>query len=543
MASQSPSPRLSQARRRRRAFPALALLLIGPGIFLVPLRLARPAAAEGSASQPGELFSAGAGARALGMGGAFTAVSHDVASMYYNPAGLGLLPGRQVAAMYAKLFEGASYNYLAYAQNSKKRPGAWGIELLRLSTGGGEGRDALNRPSGGFDYSETGIGFGAGMRGLMFPLMSVGARFTLLNRGLANSQDRLMGLDVGVQYGPIVKERLTLGVVLQNAINQAQGDTQDRLTPHGRVGASYRLAGPLLVAADVSNAKELRFGTEYSFNIMSLRAGFEPAGFSFGTGFLYKQAYSLDLALVNHPTLGMSQRLSVGYRFAPTKTKKDNMAAFAQEYLSNALLELEKRNYMRASQDLSAALGINARLGDAGWATKARRLKELVTTLQLEQRTDMQEVYKQQTQAALLSHQAVTSYLDRDDGRAILFAHAAHGQDTRTAAYHEMLLALAKLTRREVRREDILPVESLISRRLQIAVNAVLSRKFGEAVIACQEALLLDPNSAVAWTRLGSAHFAAGDRGEAREAWMNALRLNPGDEKLRKFMEAQNLNP
>jgi hypothetical protein len=48
----------------------------------------------------------GTGARAVGMGGAYAALSNDATGFYWNPAGLALQPNIQAAAMHANLLNG-----------------------------------------------------------------------------------------------------------------------------------------------------------------------------------------------------------------------------------------------------------------------------------------------------------------------------------------------------------------------------------------------------------------------------------------------------
>lgn len=508
---------------------AVALLPWAPPLF-----------AEGTAHAPGEIFNAGAGARALGMGGAYTAVVRDATSLYYNPSGLGLLQGRELSLLHAQLYEGASYDYLGIVSPLRRRPGGWGAEILRMGVSEATGRDALNRDVGGFGYSELGFGFGMGWRGLLLPLLSLGTRAKILNRSLKDSSDSLMGVDLGGQYGPLAGDRLTLGVVFQNAVSYTRGDTQDSLSPVMRLGGAYRLLGPLSVAADVSNAGEFRIGTEYLIGIAALRLGVQQTGLTFGGGILFRQAYALDLAVVNHPTLGMSQRMSLGYKFSGGRTRR--LESFAREYLNNALGELERRDYAKAARDLESALGVDPALAEEGWRLKAKRLREIVVALELDRRPETREsMMKSQSAQAALAHQAILAYMEREDAKAMLFAHAAHGQDTRQPVYHELLRALSSLTRMDLRREDILPVDSLIARRLKETADAVYARRYETAVRAGREAVTLDPNGALAWTRLGSAYFAQGDRDNAASCWRNALKIEPENEKLRQFMGQQGM--
>ena len=513
----------------------LALLLV----FAVP-------AHAGVGGQAGELFTFGASARALAMGSAHTGAVNDATAVYYNPAGLGLLPGREIAFMRAQLFGDASYDYIAYAQNKKKRAGGWGIEIIRLGASGGEGRDEFNQSAGGFDYSETALSVAHGYRGLFHPKMSFGFKFKMLQRSLGGASDRMLGADLGVQYGPLMNDKLTVGAVALNAFGLVQGDTEDKLSPLLRLGASYKVLGPLSMVADLSSEGELRIGTEYAFGVTSVRVGVDDKNLSFGGGLKFRQKYMFDLALVNHPTLGMSQRLSVGYKFGsavprPGELKTQKQTNYAAEYLNNAKAELQKRNYLRASKDLDTALGIDAKIENGEWNGRAARLRKFVKETELAANEDDSLKLASDGQAALIAQQAIEAYLIGEEDRAMVLAHAAQGSETRDPAYRRLLEGLAKLTGRKVERDQLLPPGRLAALKMKQGVEAVYQRRFEVATEILRESLWLDPSNVLAWTRLGSAYFAMGDKPRAKAAWTKALELNPADQTLRNFMIQQQM--
>lgn len=503
-----------------------------------------PAFCAGIAGRPGELFNFGAGARSLGMGSAATAVVNDVTSVYYNPAGLGLLPAREVVFMRAVLYEGANYDYLGYAQNKSKTAGGWGLEFIRLGIQGAEGRDEFNNPTGGFGYSETAFSFASGWRGVLHPNMSLGVRGKLLQRSLAGSSDRLIGVDFGAQAGPWMGERLTLGAVASNVVGLKTGDTDDKLPTLLRVGAAYKVVGPLSIAGDFSNDGEFRLGTEYAFGMVAVRLGMADQGLSFGGGLVFKNRYRMDLAVLSHPSLGMSQRISLGYRFGtvtPAATKGRKMQFFAGQFLGQAQAALKKRDYLKASLALETGIGIDPKLGGGEWRAKAERLRIVVKKMDLEAHPEEADALSQETEAAYIAYAALDAYLSREEDRAVLLAHAASGQEPSKGAYRHLLDALAGLSGKPVDRDLLLPPGRLAELKMKKAVDAVYARRFEGAIVLLREALWLDPENAAAWTKLGSAYFAVNDKTRAAEAYRKALELAPADAKLKEFMSAQGM--
>lgn len=507
---------------------------LAKAVFLLTLG-AKALWAEGGASAAGQIFDFGAGGRALGMGSAHTAVVHDATSLYYNPSGLGLLESRQILVMRANLFGGATYDYVGYAQNFRKRPGGWGVQILRLGISGAEGRDEANNPTSGFSYSEQALGLGWGFRGVVFPQLSLGLGLKYLTRTLASSSDKLIGLDLGSQYGPILDERLTLGLVVQNAISKTQGDTSDKLPTGLRVGAAYRIAGPMILAADVSDSKEFRFGTEYVFGITSLRAGFAGEGVSFGGGMLFKKAFSLDLAVLNHPTLGVSQRISLGYRFGSKKPPKRQ--AFATEYIGNGESELKQRHYFQAAKDIETAVGIDPTIGGGQWKRKAARLHDLIYGMGIEWAPQDQADLAANTMAADLAYRSIAAYINGEESDAMLLAHVAAGSADRNSIFMKLLNAMARATKQQIVREDIRPPDGFLEERKKRSIDAIYAHRYDVSIRASQEAIVIAPEDGSAWARLGSSYYASGDRTKAKEAYEKAVQYDPNNAKLKEFMK------
>ncbi|MFQ6617960.1 MAG: hypothetical protein ACE5QV_04645, partial [Fidelibacterota bacterium] len=86
----------------------------------------------------------GLGARAIGMGNAFTAVVDDGFSIYYNPAGLPWLEKRHLSITYSFLSLDRKFGFIGYAQRIK--PGAgFALGWVHAGTDNIDGRDFNGR--------------------------------------------------------------------------------------------------------------------------------------------------------------------------------------------------------------------------------------------------------------------------------------------------------------------------------------------------------------------------------------------------------------
>ncbi|MEO0141140.1 MAG: PorV/PorQ family protein [candidate division WOR-3 bacterium] len=110
------------------------------------------------------------GARATGMGGAFTAVSDDPLCLYYNPGGLGLLESMEFHYQYAPwlrtLSPDAEYEWLGIVIPLPKNRGNIGFHYTYLTPGEIDVYDDTGAYRGSFwpyDW-EAGLDYGVGLR-------------------------------------------------------------------------------------------------------------------------------------------------------------------------------------------------------------------------------------------------------------------------------------------------------------------------------------------------------------------------------------------
>ena len=497
---------------------------------------AMPASAASSyAGSPNEIFQFGADARAMGMGNAYTAIAGGASSLYYNPAGLGLLNGPDISAMQASLIGGAAYDDLSYAQNFSKMPGAWGVEALHMGISGAEQRDSQNNLTGSFGFQETGYGAGFGLRNVIIPNLSLGGSFQGLSRSLGgSSSDMLYGGNLGAQYGPFFDNMVTAGVVIQNGFSGAQG-TSDSLPVVVRSGIAVNPLPGLLISADYGNDGDYGIGAEYRIWMFALRAGYMPEGLTFGGGLYYK-SLEADIAMVNDPVFGIGERFSLNYRFSGKKKRKP-LESYTQTYLDVAQTELEKRNYLNAELALREAMGIAPDQVPPSWRKTLKRLGAFNRNMDLKSRPDEVKALMSQDEPAALAQKAISAYLNGQDDDAMTWAFVAAGAAGKNMQYIDFVKSLAYLTRRRISKDDMLAPTEFISRKMEIALHAIYQKRFAEAVSECREAILINPRNATAWKRLGSAYFAWGHKGEAKKAYEKALELNPNDANLKKFME------
>lgn len=290
---------------RRRKLIAIMILML----FLPLINFAA------SAGSPGEyLATLGNGARPLGMGAAFTGIADDTSAIYFNPAGLAQVNGKQFYSLFAPIFPGLDVNLYSLAYlHPILGYGRVGVNWLGLFSGGYVGYDWRGY-STGKSYSESINTFLLSYATPMHKkVLSGGANIKLIFHsieGLGRSYFGI-GLDLAGFYKPY--RFVSGGIMIQNILppRMSLSSTKEYYPINFRIGvAGHLLKQKLHIAADVmlielfatDNEKkgkmQFRYytGVEYNFlKLFSARAGFNFKEVTAGIGVKY-WGFNLDYA-------------------------------------------------------------------------------------------------------------------------------------------------------------------------------------------------------------------------------------------------------
>ena len=270
------------------------------------------------------------GARAVGMGGAFTGLADDESALYYNPAGIASLEGKRFIAGYHNYFVDLQSGFVGYIQQLNERQFIAGYinylnygdfiktdELGNVDPGGNfSGGDLLLAATFAMKYNDQ-IMFGASAKFIYEKLESYSATGAAFDLGGKYTSDR---------------GRYQAGIAVQNLGFQlsALGEEKNDLPITVRGGLAVRpkeipvmFTGDLIAPFD--NNPVYAIGGEYlDFKPFYIRMGWNSfgsnyrtadsddkwAGMSFGVGFDHKDLH-LSYAFSPGAELGESHRITL----------------------------------------------------------------------------------------------------------------------------------------------------------------------------------------------------------------------------------------
>lgn len=267
------------------------------------------------------------GARAVGLGGAFTGLADDASALFYNPAGITYVEEKGYILGYHNYFVDIQSGFVGLIKRvSEDNLVAFHINYLNY----GEfiRTDASGVRDGTFGGSSVVVALSAARATSHY--FAFGSTVKLIYEKVDSYSSAGIAADLGVKYTGN-RSRFTLGMTVQNLGVQlsAFGSEKDPLPVTVRLGISERPRGlPLLLATDLvmplDNDPYIALGGEYyNFKPFYLRLGWNShksenyddnwAGISAGVGFDFKEGFIRHLSYAFSPQadLGESHRITV----------------------------------------------------------------------------------------------------------------------------------------------------------------------------------------------------------------------------------------
>ena len=267
----------------------------------------------------------GAGARAIGLGDAYTAVSGDASAIYWNPAGTVDVENIDVLLMHAEWFEGIRYEYVGGVKSDGQQ--AFGVSVVGLYMDDLERREGPTaEPIGHFGVFDFAV---AGTYGrALTECLDVGVGAKYLFEKIDDESATGVAVDLGARYVVPSVPGISLGAAIQNLGPQMKFiEDEFDLPLTYRVGAALdtpieALNGDLLVTGDAvvpnDGDPKYHFGVEFEYDEMlavrfGYRAGWDNQNVSVGLG-AKVSSFSLDYAYVPfYSDLGDTHRFSLGF--------------------------------------------------------------------------------------------------------------------------------------------------------------------------------------------------------------------------------------
>lgn len=289
---------------------------------LLAIAAPRSCFARGAGGEPFNFLFLDADARAVGMGGAYTALANDANALLYNPAGLGRIGANEVTFMENRYVRGVSQEYLGFASKL-----GFGLNLNHLSFGEIP-RTTVSDPDGSGSFGIRDLALGLGYGRTVRPGLSLGAGAKYIRESIDDVSASGYALDLGALYSMPGISGLTLGLAVQNIGPAVKfHNAEENLPLNARLGAAYKLKNlylPTTFAFDVTKERSesplFFIGTEVlAANTMPIRLGFNTrndagTGVTFGLGWIYRR-FRLNYAFMPLGELGASHRFSVTVKF------------------------------------------------------------------------------------------------------------------------------------------------------------------------------------------------------------------------------------
>jgi opacity protein-like surface antigen len=332
------------------------ILIVG---CLAPFAFAQNVTKVGTTAAP--FLNVGIGARAIGMGGAYVAMANDATALYWNPAGIALIPGNEAIFSHSEWIADINFDYAGFAMNLGGM-GTFGAFANFMTMGEMDITTELYPEGTGQRFNAGSYAMGISYARSLTDRFSIGANVKYVHEYILNSGASGVALDIGTVF--VTQFRgLRLGATISNFGTKMRMGGRDLLVQHDidsqrkgsndrinadlkadaydmplnlRVGVSYNVLQDLKqhtlwVAVDAvhpsDNVEMVNLGAEYSFmDMFSLRGGYASLfsqdteqGLTLGGGLKYtftgRMALKVDYAYEAFGRFDYIQKFTLGLAF------------------------------------------------------------------------------------------------------------------------------------------------------------------------------------------------------------------------------------
>ncbi len=239
------------------------------------------------------------GSRSIAMGSAFTGLSNDCFSIFYNPAGLNNIKFNEASFFvfpYQYGLKELSTTILLF--NIFTKYGTFGFAAKKF------GFELYKELTGSIAYANN------------YNQINFGVTININSLSIRNyGNDITVGLDVGVLFP--LSQNFDIGFTVKNINAPTIGKKREKLPQALLTGIAYNPVDNFVLTFDMQKEykSDLCFasGLEYKiFDLVYLRLGLRnlPSTYSAGIGVEFN-LLRLDYAFVNHQELGLSHSMTV----------------------------------------------------------------------------------------------------------------------------------------------------------------------------------------------------------------------------------------
>jgi hypothetical protein len=292
-------------------------------LLLLPFSFA---VAGGPGTTTAELLKIPVGARAIGMGQAYTALAEDSSALEWNPAGMAQIEQSEASFLHQSLIENVHYEHAAVVIPGESY--AFGTSISYLGYGDIAGYDNSGNSIG--NQTADSYVINAGLARQWNQSLSLGVSGSVLRQDLASDSANTAAANIGAIY-TLPFHRLDADYKLGfSALNLGPGlefvSERDPLPRKFKFGGAmtHIMDKPWQITADVTapndNSTYISLGTEYWLkNVIALRTGYvgsndEGKGMRFGIGLRFHHIV-FDYAYGSFGDFGATHYFTLSLRF------------------------------------------------------------------------------------------------------------------------------------------------------------------------------------------------------------------------------------